>query len=131
MSRARDPEQFDVAGRHQPDETADRERQRADDAGRSLGLRRHRLDLALHLFAVTKHARQVAERFGKIPAGLLLNGDDDGEEIGFGRGDAVRQSLHGFADREASRQGLADRLARGAHRLRRRGRDDAEAVAAR
>ena len=59
----------------------DEERHDADDRRRSLGLHRHRADLALHLLALAQHAREIAHRFGKIAARLRLNADDDGEEI--------------------------------------------------
>ncbi len=70
----RHPDQPAAAGDHQalveeeighvvvvdePDHAEHDERQRADDIGRSLGFRRHRLDLELHLRALAQHVGQV------------------------------------------------------------------------
>ena len=91
---------------------------------RGLGFHRHGLDLGLHLLAVAQHARQVAQRFRQVAAGLLLDGDDDAEEIGFRQRHALVELGAGLAERHADGLRLDDRLEFAAHRLRRFDGDD-------
>ena len=84
--------QLDVLRAGEIDERHHRDRQRADDRRRGLRLHRHGLDLGFHLLAVAQHARKIAERFGEIAAGALLDGDDDAEEVRFRRAACVRRA---------------------------------------
>ena len=44
---------------------------------------------------VSQHLREVAQRFGKVAAGLRLDSDDDGKEIDFLKGYALVHALKG------------------------------------
>src|SRR5262245_55598054 len=121
------PQELDVVGRGQIHEAHDGRRQRADDAGRGLGLHRHRLDLLLHLLAIAQHAREIAERFGQIAARLLLNADHDAEEIALRQRDALVELGAGLAYRNADGLRLDDGAEFALDRLRRIVGDDPDA----
>jgi hypothetical protein len=82
------PDDATAAGDHQPgvgeelghvvgvdevDHAEHDERQRAQNVGRGLRFRRHRLDLQLHLAALAQHVGQVRQGFGQVAAGLPLD----------------------------------------------------------
>ena len=57
--------------------------------------------LACQPLAVAQHAGEIAERLGQIAAGLLLDGDDDGEEAHLRHRHARHHALEGLAQRDA------------------------------
>ena len=74
---------------------------------------------------------EVADRLGKVAAGLGLDFDDDGEEVGLGRRHALRHLHAGLGDGDAERLRLDDLAEFGPHRLRRLVGDDSQRVAER
>ena len=95
----------------------------------AMASRRQGLDLLAHHLARAQHDRQVAQRLGQVAAGLLLDGDDDGEEAQLRRRHALVHLApapgRGSGPRRGSRPGAGTRAPSGLGRL---AGDDLEAV---
>ena len=111
-----DEEILHVIARDHPDQHEHDERQRADDIGRCLRFRRHRLDLQLHLRALAQHRCEVPKCFGEVAAGFPLDRDGDDEELELGRAEPVGGVLKRGVHRPADLHAVGDQAEFLAHR---------------
>src|SRR5208282_6548881 len=97
-----------------------------DDAGARPRLRRHRLDLELHLLAPAQDVVEILQGLGEVAAGLALDRERDHEELELRRPDALGRVPKRRLRRVAEADLVADLAELAAHRLKHLVADDLE-----